>query len=156
MRIIFVFMVFVSSIYAHKLNIFLEQEEKKVFVSAYFASGAFCKSCKIEVLNSNNKLLQTGKTDENGEFVITSLDSVLHVGVDAGSGHFVKKSITLQTSQKDESISKEIQELKEENRRLKSQIKLLKEKNSMTDIFKTIFALLIVAGIFFLLKRVKK
>ena len=160
MRVILFVFLCLSSVYAHKLSIFLQQEEDKVYLSAYFASGAFCKTCKVEVLNKNKKLIQTGVTDTKGEFEITnldfSLDSLIYVGVDAGSGHMVQKSIKILKVKKEETTSKELIVLKEENKRLKREIELLKEKNSFSDIFKMVFALLVIAGIFFVLKRVKK
>mgnify|MGYP000117166996 CR=1 FL=1 len=156
MRVILFVLLCVGSMYAHKLSIFLQQEDETVYVSAYFASGAFCKTCKVEVLNKNKKIIQTGVTNTKGEFEITKLDSLIYVGVDAGSGHMVQKSIEILKVKKEESASKELSVLKEENKRLKREIELLKEKNSFSDIFKMVFALLVIVGIFFVLKRVKK
>ena len=161
MRIVFLMMMFISTLFAHKLNLFLLQENNKVFVSSYFASGAFCKNCKIEVLDVNQKLLQKGKTDEKGEFIITKLSSTLTVKVDASSGHIIKKNIKIENIKmeeikEEENSNKEYTQLKEENIRLKSKIKLLEEKNSYGQILKMLFALLVIAGIFFALKRVKK
>jgi len=68
----------------------------------------------------------------------------------------VQKSIEILKVKKEESASKELSVLKEENKRLKREIELLKEKNSFSDIFKMVFALLVIVGIFFVLKRVKK
>lgn len=160
MRVILLVVLFFGSVYAHKLSVFLQQEEDKVYASAYFASGAFCKTCKVEVLNKDKKVIQTGVTNTKGEFEITKLDSLLdsliYVGVDAGSGHMVQKSIEILTVKKEEIRNKEFGVLKEENKRLKREIELLKEKNSFADIFKMLFALLVIVGIFFVLKRVKK
>ncbi len=162
MRVIFLFVLFISSLYAHKLNIFLTQENDKVYVSSYYASGSFCKSCKVEVLNKNKNPIQTGITDEKGEFIVDKLDSILYVSVEAQGGHKVQNSIKTEAAKKEEISNKELIELdelknlKEENKKLKREIKLLKEKNSSSDIFKMMFALLVIAGIFFALKRVKK
>jgi nickel transport protein len=142
--------------FAHKLNLFLTQENDKVFVSAYFASGTFCKNCKVEVKNENQKLLQSGNTNDKGEFVITKLDSIITVAIDASSGHIVKKSLDIQQIVEYKVSNKEYEKLKEENKRLKSKIAMLEEKSSFSELFKMIFALLVIAGIFFFLKRVKK
>ena len=159
MRMIFLFLLFISSLYAHKLNVFLTQENDKVYVSSYYASGSFCKSCKVEVLNKNRDLIQEGTTNEKGEFIVLKLDSTIHVSVEAQGGHKVQNSIDVKIIKKEEISNKnfkELETLKEENKKLKREIKLLKEKNSSSDIFKMIFALLVIAGIFFALKRVKK
>ena len=156
MRIFFVFLLCMSSLFAHKLNVFLSQENDKVYVSSYYAAGSFCKKCKVEVLNKNSELIQTGTTNEKGEFVIFKLDSTLHVSVEASGGHKVQKSIKVKAIKKEETVNKKLEELKEENRRLKREIEVLKEKNSSADILKMMFALFVIAGIFFALKRVKK
>ena len=156
MRIIFIITLFFGFAYAHKLNIFLQQENEKVYVSSYYASGSFCQNCKIEVLNKNKSLIQTGNTDEKGEFVVTKLDSIVYVSVEAQGGHKVQNSLTLKIIKNEEISNNQLDVLKEENQRLKREIALLKDKNSSNDIFKMIFALLVIAGIFFALKRVKK
>lgn len=156
MRTIIFFLFLTSFVYAHKLNLFLEQEQNRVFVSSYFASGAFCKSCKVEVKNRQNEILQIGKTNSNGEFIINKLEPFITVGVDAGSGHLITKSLEIKEVVNVEKINQELESLRQENQRLKTQIKLLEQKNSMSDTFKMIIALFVIAGIFLFLKRVKK
>jgi len=163
MRAFLIVLVCLSSLFAHKLNIFLQQEENKVFVSAYYASGSFCKACKVEVSNKDKKSLQTGITNDKGEFVITkfdsSLDAVLYATVEAQGGHKVQSSIEIEALKEQVVLNEEPNELRvlqEENKALKREIKLLKDKNSLSDIFKMMLALLIMAGIFFTLKKLKK
>lgn len=156
MRSIFIFVLLSSFLYGHKLNVFLQQNEQKVYVSAYFASGAVCKSCKVEVFNQNKKVLQRGATNDKGEFEVIRLDGLVTVEVDAGSGHMVQGSIHVKKSKKVKTSDTKIEALEDENRRLKRENKLLKEKNSLSDIFKMFFALLVIFGVFFVLKRVKK
>jgi len=155
MRVIIFFLLCFNVLYAHKLNIFLQQENDKVYVSSYYASGSFCSECKVEVFNTKNQLIQNGITNNKGEFVISELDSTLKVFVEAQGGHKVSSSLIVKTIENRNLSNKQIIFLQEENRRLKSKIKLLEEKNSLSDIVKMIFALLIIVGIFFALKRVK-
>lgn len=155
MRIVlFVFLLFSLSS-AHKLNLFLVQEDNRVYASAYFASGAYCKGCLIKVSNSKEKLLQEGNTSDKGEFTITKLDSSINVKVEVEGGHSAQKSINVKLTNK-KVLKKEYEVLIKENQRLKSKIALLEEQNSLGQIFKMIFALIVIAGIFFALKRVKK
>jgi len=156
MRLILICIIFVGSLYAHKLNVFLNQDNRSVYVSAYFASGAFCQECRVEVFNKNKTILQTGITNKDGEFIITKLDSVLNVSVEALGGHKVSNSIKPKLTQKEKVSTQEFDALKKQNIQLKREIELLKEKNSFADILKMMFALLVIVSIFFVLKRVKK
>lgn len=157
MRILLLMFVFISFSFAHKLNLFLNQEENKVFASAYFASGSFCKNCKILVKNQNKKLLEEGKTNSEGEFIITNLDDELFVEVVTKEAHKAVSSLKIDKSLLTNNInSKQIEELKLENAKLKSEIKALQKKLDQNEILKMIFALVLIGGIFFFLKKVKK
>lgn len=156
MRIVFLLLFLFVSSYGHKLNLFLTQENETVFVSAYFASGAFCKECKIKVFNDANKLLQEGKTTKKGEFLITQLDTNIHVKVDAGSGHFVENSLKVEKVVSTAIVKDEVSLLQKENQALKREVKRLNEKLNQNELFKIILALLVMIGIFFILKKVKK
>ena len=156
MRMILISLVCLSSLFSHKLNIFLNQEENRVYVSSYYASGSFCKDCKVEVSNKQKELIQAGNTNNKGEFIITHLDSLIYVEVEALGGHKVQNSLEVELNKKEEIPNKELKTLIEENKKLKREIELLKEKNSFSDIFKMIFALLVMAGIFLALKKIKR
>lgn len=151
----FLLLLFVSS-YGHKLNLFLTQENNEVYLSAYFASGAVCKGCKVEVIDRNKKHLQSGTTNKKGEFFITHLDKKIHVKVDAGSGHFVEESLIVEKIM-DKKIDKEkLTLLQKENQALKREVKRLNEKVNQNEVIKMLIALLVLFGIFFVLKKVKK
>lgn len=157
MRLIFLLSIVISFSFSHKLNLFLNQEGDKVYASSYFATGSFCKKCDVTVRNGQGKLIQTGKTDEKGEFIITSLAPRIFVDVKTKEGHAAKYILNIEEiSLKREEKRKEIKDLEEENQRLKSEIKLLKEKVEQNELFKMIFALIVIFGIFFILKKVKK
>lgn len=158
MRIItLVFFIFISLAFSHRLNLFLNQESNKVYASAYFATGSFCKNCDITVRNQKGKLIQSGKTDEKGEFIITKLAPTIFVDVKTLEGHAAKYILNIEDiKEKKEVKIKEIDELKGEINRLKSENKLLKEKVEQNELIKMIFALLVILGIFFILKKIKK
>lgn len=159
MKIILTILLFANFLFAHKLNLFLNQEDNKVYVSSYFASGSFCKNCDISVKDEKGNLLQDGKTDLNGEFVISNLSNEIFVEVKTAEGHGATSSLKIEKVEEDlkKSVnSKELEVLKEENGRLKSEIKALKAKESQNELIKMIFALLVIVGIFFILKRIKK
>ena len=157
MRVVFLIFICVSFAFSHKLNLFLNQEGDKVFASSYFATGSFCKNCEITVRNGKGKLIQTGKTDDKGEFIITKLAPRIFVDVKTIEGHAAKYILNIEeiSSKREEKI-KEINDLKEEISKLKRENKLLKEKVEQNELLKMVFALFVIAGIFFVLKRIKK
>lgn len=157
MRVVLLILLFINFSFAHKLNLFLNQEENKVYASSYFASGSFCKNCDINVKDEKGNLLQSGKTDSNGEFVISNLSNEIFVEVKTAEGHGASSSLKVEKVAVKQLVdSKELEALKEENARLKSEVKALKEKDEQNELIKMIFALLVIVGIFFLLKRIKK
>ena len=135
MRILILFCLFFSSLFAHKLNIFLAEEGEKVVVNSYFASGAFCKNCKVEIYNLNNVLIKEAKTDDKGEYILDKPKESLSIKVEAIGGHAVKAKYET------------------DNKLPKSKI----EKKSMSDsLIQSFIAILLIVGIFFLLKRTRR
>jgi len=81
------------TLFAHKLNLFLDYGDDKLFIYSYFGSGFACKGCKIELFDANNQLLKTLKTDQNGEYYLKDYNKVKYVKVEALGGHMVKEKI---------------------------------------------------------------
>ncbi|RXJ69529.1 hypothetical protein CRV08_02155 [Halarcobacter ebronensis] len=79
--------LFVSSLFAHKLNLFVFEEDGKVIASTYFASGTFCNECKIEVYDKDNKLLEKGLTNKDGDYIVKNVESKLLIKAEAMGGH---------------------------------------------------------------------
>lgn len=156
MKLLLGMMLIINIGFAHKLNIFLSQEQKNVFLSAYFASGAHCQNCEVTIKDNNNVVLQEGKTNAQGEFIITKTAPIIKASVDAGGGHMVESTLSLELITQPISKNLEFEELQRENERLKSEIALLKNKNDISEMMRILFALLVVAGIFALLKRIKR
>lgn len=157
MKIVLFLLLFVSFVFSHKLNLFLSQEGDKVYASAYFATGSFCKNCEITVRDVKGDIIQNGKTNRSGEFIITKLAPKIFVDVKTIEGHGAKYILDIeQVVEKKEEKTQEISELMKEIERLKTQNKLLQEKVDQNELLKMIFALFIIAGIFFVLKRIKK
>ncbi len=133
MRVILILIFFSSFLFAHKLNIFLYEKNDKIVVTSYFASGAPCKNCKVEVFDNKTTLLETAKTDENGDFIFNKLDSKLLVKVETIGGHSASESI-------------KIENLKKEKKKI----------SQMSSILESLIAVILIGLIFLALKRFKK
>lgn len=156
MKILLVSLFFLTSLFSHKLNLFISQEDNSVYASAYFASGGACQNCELKVLDEKGNILEEAKTDLKGEYIITKLSSKIFVEVEASEGHGAKDSLVIKNIVKKETSSTELEELKKQNQKLKTKVKMLEEKIEQNELLKMFFALLVIAGIFFFLKRVKK
>lgn len=155
MRIFILVLCLGSFLFAHKLNLFLSQEGKNIYVSTYFASGSPCQNCDLLIKSKDGKLLKEVKTDIKGEYLILNAQEDVLVEVKTKEGHGASDTLTLE----DIEVSQDntaLEKLKSENQKLKSKIKMLEEKVEQNELIKMIFALLVIAGIFFVLKRVKK
>lgn len=87
-------LLFVSKVYAHKVNIFSWIEGNKVFCEAFYADGSKVKNGKIEVFKKGGKKLLEGKTDENGIFSFTIPKKTdLKIVLYAGMGHRAETEI---------------------------------------------------------------
>ena len=52
----FIFLILImGSLFAHKLNLFYVDENNKIYFSTYFASGAPCKNCEVDIYDENIK-----------------------------------------------------------------------------------------------------
>lgn len=158
-KTILITLLMFSSLFAHKLNLFTSYENGALFVSTYFANGKGCKNCKVVIKDKDEKILFMTETNRKGELSIKLDKKEFIVSVDAGGGHIVSDFIKVKELKKKElALDKDnelIEKLKSENQELNAKVKSLEEKLDMMNIYKTIFALLIIALIFLFLKRVK-
>ena len=132
MRVVILLLFFLSFLFSHKLNLFVFEDNEKIIVNSYFASGSFCKECKLEVFDINNKLLESGKTDKNGEYIIKNFAKRVLIKVEALGGHAV------------------INEFEVKNLKAKEKIE------NQSTFLQSFIALFLIFFILFLLKRFKK
>lgn len=93
MRVFIVLLFCTLSLFAHKLNLFIEEKEKFIYLYSYYASGAPCKNCKIWFLDKNEKMIKSVKTDEKGEYILKDKINIKFVKVEALGGHAVLKEL---------------------------------------------------------------
>lgn len=136
MKKIFLFLLITSSLFAHKINLFVTNEENSVNIYSYFASGDPCINCKLIIKNGENIVLED-KLDTNGKYLYNSKYKDIQVTIDASGGHIAKQDIELENI-KNESLQTH-----------------LKEENENEHI-KILISLILIGLIFYILKIVKR
>lgn len=146
-------------LFGHKINLFVELENKNLFINSYFGNGKACINCYFIIEDENENTIFENSLDENGEYNYKTELKTLKVTVDAGAGHIVSQSVVANNQDnedKAEVSSQEIENLKEELRSLKRENELLKQKLDYFELFKIVFGLAIIFAIFVFIRRVKK
>ncbi len=86
--LILLFMLMASPALAHKVNLFAYYEDGKVFTESYFPDGIKVVDGTVDVYDTNNKKLLTGKTDRGGLFSFSwTKKEDLIIKINATMGH---------------------------------------------------------------------
>ena len=136
MKKVFLFLLIVSSLFAHKINLFVTNEENGVNIYSYFASGDPCINCKLIIKNGENIVLED-KLDANGKYLYSSKYKDIQVTIDASGGHIAKQDIVVENI-KNESLQTHLKEEKE------------------NEHIKILISLLLIGLIFYVLKILKR
>ena len=136
MKKIFLFLLITSSLFAHKINLFVTNEENSVNIYSYFASGDPCINCKLIIKNGENVVLED-KLDANGKYLYSSKYKDIQVTIDASGGHIAKQDIVVENI-KNESLQTHLKEEKE------------------NEYIKILISLVLIGAIFYVLKIVKR
>ncbi len=112
MKKIFLFLFITTSLFAHKINLFVTNEENGVNIYSYFANGNPCINCKLLIKNGENIVLED-KLDINGKYIYISKHKDIQVTIDASSGHIAKQDIVLENI-KNESLQTYLKEEKDD------------------------------------------
>jgi len=94
-----------SNAYAHGVNVFAYVEGGIIYTESYFTDGKRVINGKIYVYDSEGNIVNTGRTNRNGEysFKITRVDD-LTVVLDATMGHRAELKISRDELEKEESM----------------------------------------------------
>lgn len=136
MKKVFLFLLIVSSLFAHKINLFVTNEENGVNIYSYFASGDPCINCKLIIKNAENIVLED-KLDANGKYLYSSKYKDIQVTIDASGGHIAKQDIVVENI-KNESLQTHLKEEKE------------------NEYIKILISLVLIGLIFYVLKIIKR
>ena len=112
MKKVFLFLFITTSLFAHKINLFVTNEENGVNIYSYFANGNPCINCKLLIKNGENIVLED-KLDINGKYIYISKHKDIQVTIDASSGHIAKQDIVLENI-KNESLQTYLKEEKDD------------------------------------------
>ena len=136
MKKIFLFLLIVSSLFAHKINLFVTNEENGVNIYSYFANGNPCINCKLIIKNGENIILEDN-LDANGKYLYSSKYKDIQVTIDASGGHIAKQDIVVENI-KNESLQTHLKEEKE------------------NEHIKILISLVLIGLIFYVLKIIKR
>ena len=136
MKYILLLVLFVSFSFAHKLNLFVTNENNSLEIYSYFASGAPCKNCKL-IIKSEEKTILEDVLNNEGKYNYKPTIKNLEILVDATSGHIISEKIEIENVK--------AQDIKEHKN----------EENKIENI-NILIALVLIFLIFFFLKRFKK
>ena len=136
MKCFFLLALFISFSFAHKINLFVTNEENGVNIYSYFASGDPCINCKLIIKNGENVVLED-KLDANGKYLYSSKYKDIQVTIDASGGHIAKQDIVVENI-KNESLQTHLKEEKE------------------NEYIKILISLVLIGLIFYVLKIVKR
>lgn len=136
MKYFFLLALFISFSFAHKINLFVTNEENGVNIYSYFASGDPCINCKLIIKNGENIVLED-KLDSNGKYLYSSKYKDIQVTIDASGGHIAKQDIVVENI-KNESLQTHLKEEKE------------------NEYIKILISLVLIGLIFYVLKIIKR
>ena len=136
MRYFLLLALFISFLFAHKINLFVTNEENGVNIYSYFANGNPCINCKLLIKNGENIVLED-KLDANGKYLYSSKYKNIQVTIDASGGHIAKQDIELENI-KNESLQTHLKEEKE------------------NEYIKILISLFLIVLIFYVLKMLKR
>lgn len=140
MKYFFLVAIFVSFSFAHKLNLFVTNENDNLEIYSYFASGAPCKNCKL-IIKSDEKTIIEDVLNDEGKFNYKPINKNIEVIVDATGGHIATEKV-------------EVSNVKSED--IKDHIKDHKKEENKSENIRILIAFGLMFLIFFLLKKFKK
>lgn len=91
--LVLVFLLSVTSIYAHSLFFTLmDNEDGTVELSGMYSTGEVPVRTSVRLINTENgNVIWQGDTDENGECTFNKPDIPYEVELDAGPGHVARE-----------------------------------------------------------------
>lgn len=136
MKFVIAIFILFCSLDAHKVNLFITEQNSTLDIYSYFANGSPCKNCKL-VIKDKDKVLLHAQLGSDGKYLYKPSVKNIEVTVDASGGHIASQIV-------------EVQNIKKET--LKEHMK----KEESYEILNIIIGLVSILFIFLLLMKIKK
>ncbi len=91
MKILLFILMLTSMLFAHRLYVLADDNGTNLYVKSYFTKSSPCQNCKVNIYK-NKKIIDSGKTDSNGEITFKHKAKNIEIEVTASMGH--KNTIT--------------------------------------------------------------
>jgi nickel transport protein len=101
LRYIILFFLLFSISYAHKVNLFISQDDGVLDIYSYFANGAPCKNCQL-IIKDKESIIVDAKFDDKGKYLFTPTTKNIEVIVDASGGHRASEMVEVQNVKKED------------------------------------------------------
>jgi len=75
-----------SVLFGHKLYILADDDGKSLHVKSYFTKSSACRDCEVKIYK-NQKLIDSGKTDDDGKITFKHKAKNIEIEVTASMGH---------------------------------------------------------------------
>lgn len=136
MKYLLLLALIVSFSFAHKINLFVTNENDNLEIYSYFANGNACKNCKL-IIKNDEKIVLEDVLNSDGKYSYKPTFKNLEIIVDATGGHIASEKI-------------EVSNIKNED------LKEHKKEENRGENINILIALVLIFLIFFLLKKFKK
>ena len=95
MKHIFLLALFVNLLFAHKLNLFVTDENDSLEIYSYFTNGVSCKNCKL-IIKSDEKIILEDVLSDDGKYNYKPTIKNIEVIVDATGGHIASEKVEVE------------------------------------------------------------
>ncbi|MDR1461032.1 MAG: hypothetical protein LBI78_05250 [Campylobacteraceae bacterium] len=87
---------------AHKISLFVYDDNGTLYIQSYFTKSSPCKNCEVTVKDENDKNIAKLFTDDDGKASLETSNEVVTISVDGSMGHFKEMKYTLKSFTKDD------------------------------------------------------
>lgn len=96
LRILLLSVVFLGTLWAHKINLFAYDEAGTLYVQSYFTKSSPCKQCTVRLMDAHQKELALLTTNEEGKASIKLPSSTFTIVIEGGMGHQTQTEYVVQ------------------------------------------------------------
>ncbi|MDR2638810.1 MAG: hypothetical protein LBC09_03110 [Helicobacteraceae bacterium] len=87
MRTAFLIVALAVCAFAHRLNLFVTDENGTIYIHSYFTKSAPCKGCAVTIFDPSGAKIARAQTDDEGKAAIALKTNAVTLRADGGMGH---------------------------------------------------------------------